>query len=80
MASQSRIRQLFKTKQKSEAVNMKHKTSSSNHFNCREAYTECSVILRNLCKGTILFHLSANILSEDLKTLHYQKNVYFYNF
>lgn len=60
---------------------MKHKTSSSNNFNCIEAYTECSVILRNLSKGTILCHLSTNIPSEDLETLNYQKKkVYFYDY
>lgn len=64
---------------KKKAANMKHKTSSSNHFNCREAYTEHNVTLRNLSKGTILLHLSTNIPSEDRKTLNYQENkVYFY--
>lgn len=60
---------------------MKHKTSSSNHFNCREAYTERNVTLGNLSKGTILLHLSTNISSEDRKTLNYQENkVYFYDY
>lgn len=48
---------------------MKHKPSSSNHINCRETHTECSLIRRNSTKSTILSHLSTNSPSEDLETL-----------
>jgi len=46
---------------------------------CIGAYVECSVMLRNLSKGTVLLHLSTQIPSEDLETLNYQKKVYFYD-